>query len=37
MQYPFAVLQDNREGGHRKEEIKIVTTEKLRNETHKKG
>lgn len=29
MQYPFAMVQDNREGGHRKEEIKIVTTEKL--------
>lgn len=28
MQYPFAMVQDNREEGHRREKIKIVTTEK---------
>lgn len=29
MQYLFAMVPDNTEGGHRKEEMKIVKTEKL--------
>lgn len=34
MQYPFAMVQDNREEGHRREKIKIVTTEKLSQFNH---
>lgn len=29
MQYPFAMVQDDKEGGHKKEQIRIVITEKL--------